>query len=218
MHLPAPIVAKVRAAIADLDDSFDWGCLGRRHDAIPLLLTIGTMILLRSDGTFLEYEGDPLPERLIRETRDIDTVALAWLLPVLLFFIGSIACDSCPNPPSCPVSRFVLTVSTPDGGAVSDVQATLSGVALSCVSTAQGASCIGSGQAGPLEVTAPGFQPIDLTATVTTTPAPSCGCPGLKLAPSNVTLSLAPDSGVDATTDGPATDGGGTDLVIDGGD
>ena len=78
MHLPAPILAKVRSAIADLDEGFDWGRLGRQHDAIPLLLTIGTMIFLRSDGTFLTYESDPLPERLIRETPDIDTVALAW--------------------------------------------------------------------------------------------------------------------------------------------
>ena len=78
MHLPPPILAKVREAIADLDDSFDWGRLGRHHDAIPLLLTIGKMIFLRSDGAFLEYEGDPLPERLIRETPDMDTVALAW--------------------------------------------------------------------------------------------------------------------------------------------
>ncbi|HTA17790.1 MAG TPA: hypothetical protein VK989_00775 [Polyangia bacterium] len=69
---------KVRAAVADLDESFDWGRLGRRHDAIPLLLTIGTMIFLRIDGTFLEYEGDPLPERLVRESPDIDAVALAW--------------------------------------------------------------------------------------------------------------------------------------------
>ena len=68
----------MRQAIAALDDSFDWGRLGQRHDAIPLLLTIGTMIFLRSDGVFLEYEGDPLPERLVRETPEIDTVALAW--------------------------------------------------------------------------------------------------------------------------------------------
>jgi hypothetical protein len=41
-------------------------------------LTIGSMSFLRSDGTFLEYESDPFPERLIRETTEIDTVALAW--------------------------------------------------------------------------------------------------------------------------------------------
>src|SRR5437762_13796707 len=68
----------MRQAIADLDDSFDWGRLGRHHDATPPLLTIGTMIFLRSDGVFLEYEGDPLQERLVRETPEIDTIALAW--------------------------------------------------------------------------------------------------------------------------------------------
>jgi hypothetical protein len=78
VHLPAPVAAKIREAIADLDESFDWGRLGKRNDAIPLLLTIGTMIFLRSDGVFLEYEGDPFPERLRRETADADTVALAW--------------------------------------------------------------------------------------------------------------------------------------------
>jgi hypothetical protein len=78
VNLPPPIVAKVRDAIAHLDESFDWGRLGRQHDAIPLLLTIGSMTFLRSDGTFLAFEGDPLPERLILESHDIDTVALAW--------------------------------------------------------------------------------------------------------------------------------------------
>jgi hypothetical protein len=77
MLLPAPIAAKVRKAIAELDESFDWGRLGKRSSAIPLLLTIGTMIL-RSDGLFLVYEGDPLPERLIRESAEIDTVAIAY--------------------------------------------------------------------------------------------------------------------------------------------
>ena len=78
VHLPPAILVKVREAISDLDESVDWGRLGRQHDAIPLLLTIGTMSFLRTDGAFLEYEGDPLPERLIRETPDIDTLALAW--------------------------------------------------------------------------------------------------------------------------------------------
>ena len=78
MQLPPATLAKIRDAIADLDESFDWGRLGRHHDAIPLLLTIGRMTFLRSDGVFLEYEGDPMPERLIRETPDIDTVSLAW--------------------------------------------------------------------------------------------------------------------------------------------
>jgi hypothetical protein len=78
VDLPAAILTRVRAAIADLDGSFDWGRLGRQHDAIPLLLTIGTMIFLRSDGAFLEYEGDPFPERLVRETTEVNPLALAW--------------------------------------------------------------------------------------------------------------------------------------------
>jgi hypothetical protein len=78
MYLPPDITAKVREAIADLDESFDWGRLGRLNDAIPLLLTIGTMSFLRSDGVFLQYEGDPFPERLVREAADVDNIALAW--------------------------------------------------------------------------------------------------------------------------------------------
>jgi hypothetical protein len=78
VELPPAIRAKVRDAISDLDDSFDWGRLGRQHEAIPLLLTIGSMIFLRSDGTFLEHEGDPFPERLTRESSEINTIALAW--------------------------------------------------------------------------------------------------------------------------------------------
>jgi hypothetical protein len=78
MDLPPAIVAKIREAVADLDETIDWGRLGRQHDAIPLLLTIGFMSFLRSDGVLLEYEGDPLPERLLRESAAIDTMALAW--------------------------------------------------------------------------------------------------------------------------------------------
>jgi hypothetical protein len=78
VYLPPPILAKVREAIADLDDGFDWGRLGRQHDAIPLFLNIGSMVFLRSDGTFLVYEGYPLPERLIRQTSEVDSLALAW--------------------------------------------------------------------------------------------------------------------------------------------
>jgi hypothetical protein len=36
------------------------------------------MVFLQYDGTFLVYQGDPLPERLIRETDEADTLALAW--------------------------------------------------------------------------------------------------------------------------------------------
>jgi hypothetical protein len=147
-----------------------------------------------------------------------------WLLPVLLVLIGSIGCDPATGvaggqciAASCPAIPVLLTVSIPDGGAATGVQATLSGVTTSCAPTVTGAECRIYGQApelGPLEVTAAGFQTVEVNATVTTTPARGCGCPGLKLEPSSVTLSLAPDSGVDATTEGgtdePATDGGGT--------
>ena len=78
VYLPPPILAKLREAIADLDDALDWGRLGRQHDAIPLVLNIGSMVFLRSDGTFLVYESYPLPERLIRETPEMDSLALVW--------------------------------------------------------------------------------------------------------------------------------------------
>jgi len=145
-----------------------------------------------------------------------------WLLPVLLVLIGCGGPAPCPGPlPECPY-YVTLTVSTPDGGAARGVQATISGAALSCTPTATGASCSGSPVLpGPLQVTAPGFQPIDVNAIGMTTPAPRCGCGGFTLEPSNVTLSMVMrDGGVDAPTEvdieSPVADEGGTDLVSGG--
>jgi hypothetical protein len=126
----------------------------------------------------------------------------SWLLLVSLAFVGSIGCGECSGPPpECPY-YVVLTVSIPGGGAISGVQATISGAALSCGPTATGASCLGSpALPGQLQVTAPGFQPVEVNATGMMTPASSCGCPGFTLKPSNVTLSaVITDGGVDAPT------------------
>jgi hypothetical protein len=127
----------------------------------------------------------------------------SWLLLVSLAFVTSIGCgkDSCSGPhPSCPY-YVGFTVSIPDGGAASGVQATISGGgSFSCGPTATGASCFGNPVLpGQLQVTAPGFQTIDVSATLTITPASPCSCQGLTLEPSNVTLRVVmPDGGLDA--------------------
>lgn len=123
---------------------------------------------------------------------------IATIVLVEIALAGLVTAPGCGSPTACrgPVLEcpfyVVLAVSAPDGGAITGVQATLSGVALGCEATATGAGCLGSGTPGPLKVTAPGFQPIDVNATVTTTPAPPCGCPRSMLEPSSVTLSPQP--------------------------
>jgi hypothetical protein len=67
------------------------------------------------------------------------------------------SCDACPSPgPECPY--FVtLIVAAADGGALSGVEATVSGSPLACDSTPTGAICTGGGN-GPLHVDAPGLS------------------------------------------------------------
>ena len=107
-----------------------------------------------------------------------------------------VSCGSrCPNL-SCPRSDVQLTVTDPNGHAVSHVEVTSSNVSLSCTATATGTVCdfIGAGPlhvgTGPLHIEAPGFQTVDLNATVTETqPDSACpSCPEDTLNPSHVTL------------------------------
>lgn len=99
----------------------------------------------------------------------------------------------------CPASyiEISLAVAAPDGGAVSGVAATLSGpeaVTLLCQSSGTAALCtwpaptpVTAGSYA-LQVTAPGFQPANVSATVTTSSGDGCGCPGASMQPSTVTL------------------------------
>jgi hypothetical protein len=56
MTLPKHIVDLVRQQISRLDPKRDGRSheLGRLHEALPLYADVGGMVLLRSDGTFIE--------------------------------------------------------------------------------------------------------------------------------------------------------------------
>ena len=109
---------------------------------------------------------------------------------------------------TCPASRMGLTLdvaNATDGRAVNDVSATLAGDSsgtMSCEVTVTGEvtacewpySLPDTDATYALSVSAPGFLPANVTATVTSIPASRCGCPWAKLSPSSVTL--APVIGV----------------------
>jgi hypothetical protein len=106
---------------------------------------------------------------------------------------GGAPCEfHCPSP----FLELQLAVMSSAGiGEVSGVQATLSGpvtVPLNCGGFAGTTYCSPTegGPAGSysLEVTAPGFGPQTVNATVTFTPAQRCGCASASLDPSLVTL------------------------------
>jgi hypothetical protein len=106
---------------------------------------------------------------------------------------GAVQCESaCPSP-LLGIQLAVMSSAGP--GEVSGVQATLAGpvtVHLSCSSFAQTTSCFPTA-GGPegsyvLQVTAPGFAPVAVDATVMFTPAQGCGCGFATLEPSLVTL------------------------------
>lgn len=106
--------------------------------------------------------------------------------------------NSCPF--GCPAPFVVLTVTTDqDGGGLNGITVTLSGPTpeiMTCRTyDSRTASCFSStGFATEgnysLEVTAPGFKPLTVSATVTV--AFSCGCTWASLSPSEVTLQPDP--------------------------
>lgn len=112
------------------------------------------------------------------------------LIVAAVALLASCGQDECSGHPApCPASESALTVTDTAGQAVSDVEATLSGVALSCASSANGTVCFSRGGAsGPLHVEAPGFQPVDVNATVSETAGSACGCASATLTPAHVTL------------------------------
>jgi len=121
----------------------------------------------------------------------------------LVSFHSVVGCASAGDSPPCPYSclaahlGIVLDVTgATDGGPVSGADATLSGpitVTMSCEPNGTATVCRWPG--GPvtagtysLLVTAPGFQSANVSATITVTPDPRCGCEWATIQPSRVTL------------------------------
>jgi len=122
----------------------------------------------------------------------------------LLFGLGALlastSCSPCPNVLCHAPFVDLLVTDAADGGAVSGVQATLSGpttVFISCSLNGNVTLCIGEWQGAidaggyALQVAAPGFQTAAVPATVTVGSPPDshCGCYGASLTPSTVALS-----------------------------
>jgi len=109
-------------------------------------------------------------------------------------------------PGGCPATyvfiSLVLTAS-PAGGPVAGAQVAFSGPAsgvMSCLPEDASTLCLwpsGPVVAGEylLDLTAPGFPPIQVRATLTVTPDPLCGCTSAQLNPSSLTLER-PDTAV----------------------
>ena len=127
-----------------------------------------------------------------------------WLIALLAVVSASsaVGCDVCSRH-SCPYSPpGVVVYAGGDGGAVavSGVEATLKGpttVTMSCapsenVPTETGCLWPQGTDVTPgtysLVVTAPGYRSKELSATVSLVPASHCGCPGVTIEPSTVTL------------------------------
>ena len=124
---------------------------------------------------------------------------------LIALIVAASACgsqDNAPCPHSCPaayVGVVLAVTSAADGGIVNGVEATLTGPqteAMSCEPNVTATSCTwppGPVTAGSyaLEVTAAGFQSRNVSATVTVTPDPHCGCVNATLQPSTVTLDPA---------------------------
>ena len=128
-----------------------------------------------------------------------------WLISVMgpLSFHSGVGCGSAAESPPCPHScpatyigvALVVSAAT-DGGVLSGVEATLFGATTETMSCEpNGTATICTWPSGPviagtysLLVTASGFQSENLSATVTVTPDPHCGCVGATLQPSMVTL------------------------------
>jgi len=127
-----------------------------------------------------------------------------WLIALLVVIssYSAVGCNDCAQH-SCPYSPpGIVVYGGADGGAgaVSDVEATLTGpttVTMSCAPSASvptATSCLWPGGTAvtpgtySLVVAAPGYRSKEVTATVSLVPASHCGCPGVRIEPSTVTL------------------------------
>jgi hypothetical protein len=125
---------------------------------------------------------------------------LGLLLPAA--FMSQASCGdqaSAPCPRSCPAPQAGIALSVTsatDGGAPDSVGATLTGsttVRMSCEPRGTASICFwGSGpmMAGSyaLQVTASGFQTMNVGASITVTSDPRCGCGWATIEPSAVSL------------------------------
>ena len=127
--------------------------------------------------------------------------------------VALLAQTSCRDTPGCPTlcstaDVLLYVTGAPDGGFATGIEATLSGpttITMSC----DWYHCSGRGAVTEgnytLRVTAPGFQVVNVPATVTVTTTSHCGCPSATLQPSTLTLNPSGDSGAAAAD---AVDGG----------
>jgi hypothetical protein len=138
----------------------------------------------------LELVDSSVGERRFRFVRFGILLTLAVTLLASCSSSSQIPCE-------CPAPSVSIVVLEPDGGQLSGVAATLSGpttVTLTSTPATGGIDCEsppGFETAGTytLMITAPGFQQVDMAATVTVTHgSSSCGCTVATVQPSTVTL------------------------------
>jgi len=123
-------------------------------------------------------------------------IQLALLALSVTVALTAGSCVSCPGCPATYVDIGLVVSGDAGGGAVSGVDATVTGPqngTMSCAPNGTATLCTWpSGPVAPgsytLTVTAPGFQSATVSATVTVADADSCGCASGALQPSHVTL------------------------------
>jgi hypothetical protein len=103
IHLPSHIAARVRQALDEIDTAgaaIDQEA--RRHGAIALMGTIGSIWMLRPDGTFWDADEDwgkplqPLEERFHLMALAIGVERFPWLEELLPRRPpGAVACPDC---------------------------------------------------------------------------------------------------------------------------
>jgi hypothetical protein len=118
-------------------------------------------------------------------------------LAIALFAVTTAGCWSCPG--GCPIATAGLTMTLtagPSGGGVPGAEITFSGEAagaLNCDASMTETVCwwpdgpFGEGDY-VLKITAPGFEPSQVNATLKVAPDAQCGCRSASLTPSEVTL------------------------------
>ncbi len=153
--------------------------------------------------TYVASQGSKSLRRLFcRHPRRVRWLRLEFPLAVTWALLS--ACgdpNRCLYPPQCPVASLALVVTSASGTSVSNVQATLSGPrseAATCTQNVQGTltQCDfyfgGIADTYALQVTAPGFQSVNESLTISAVAAvPPCGCPSAKAEPPNVILNAA---------------------------